>query len=790
MQFTHFRLTFRARLLFLFLLFSTLPLIIVAIFVSKTVADRYKDTLNTSFQENADLQQQLLIDFIESQKTWINSITSDDILLSEVEQRTASSSAFNVKAVQNGFHYLTSNTDDSLFASLVSLQQQNFFIEKAFIADANGNILVSTSTDDLGGNIKNEPMFAEALGTRQTYFGKIINIANNKRVIPLSSAFIRKSDSTPIAVLVVEFNQSIIKSLMEGTLYLTTQPAGRSNFSGQTYILDDKGYPLTALQDSQNIKTVASLPLQTCAHSGQNTSGSWVEYTGQEVFGVSRCLAVSDFIWTLVVEQPVSQAFKVSNELANIIYLITGIVGIVLIFVSIRVSQSITDPIKKLQQGAMELGRGKYDQQISLHTHDEFEELASSFNQMTEQILHRENLVIKEKREMETILQSLTDGVFAIDQKGIVLFCNKTAGNILSQTQEAIAGKPIDDVLVVFDDSERLPFAVYSVQSDEAIRSLQEKDLTLHIKNESVIHISLQTAPISFDVGNGIAWIVTCHDNTKDRELEEMKLDFVSMAAHELRTPLTSIRGYALLINDLIANMVTQEAKDYINRLIISSNMLSGLVENLLNVSRIERNTFSVEKSPIDLVAIITNAVMTLSQQARTKKQILTFSPPPETLPLVMADSSRINQVVTNLIANAIAYTGEGGAISVGVKKRDAELAVSVSDNGQGIPQEALPKLFTKFFRVSGTLEQGSKGTGLGLYITKSIIEMHQGKIWVESELGKGTTFYFTLPIATNEDIERYKNGDTGNVLVSQSHQGVILNKARLQERVTKNNVS
>jgi len=150
----------------------------------------------------------------------------------------------------------------------------------------------------------------------------------------------------------------------------------------------------------------------------------------------------------------------------------------------------------------------------------------------------------------------------------------------------------------------------------------------------------------------------------------------------------------------------------------------------------------------------------------------------PHELPVVLADAFRVGQVLLNLIANALNYTKEGASITVTAEKKDNLLQVSVADTGQGIPKEAISKLFVKFFRVSGSLKQGSKGTGLGLFISKSIIEMHHGKIWVESELGKGTTFTFVLPIAKPEDITNFQQNANQTDLTVKSQPGIIIRKS------------
>ena len=416
-------------------------------------------------------------------------------------------------------------------------------------------------------------------------------------------------------------------------------------------------------------------------------------------------------------------------------------------------------------------------------------QLQSLVDERTKDLSHEKQMAEAERNKLKMIIGSITDGVLAIDLDHRIIMGNEAIERITGFKLEDLIGERVIEKLEFFEEGKKLEQNELCPIREDGYEGITVQKEKIKLKGDHTErYITLIVSQITEGKAANLGCIMTFHDTTKEQDLEDMKLDFVSMAAHELRTPLTSIRGYALLLNDLIAQSITNEAKDYLNRLIVSSGMLSGLIENLLNVSRIERNTFTIERSPIEIVDIITTVVNTLAQQASTKRQTLNYSPPKEKFPLVMADSFRISQVVTNLIANAINYTQEGGTISVIVKKREDEIEVNVADNGQGIPADAVPNLFTKFFRVSGPLEVGSKGTGLGLYITKSIITMHKGKIWVESELGKSATFYFTLPIAKSADLETFKNENKNNKMVIQSQHGVIINKSRFQERIAKNN--
>ncbi len=375
------------------------------------------------------------------------------------------------------------------------------------------------------------------------------------------------------------------------------------------------------------------------------------------------------------------------------------------------------------------------------------------------------------RRAQETIVESLTDGIFGVDEHQKIVLFNHGLEKLTGVLAKNAIGQPVDTMLPLYDGVTTVPFAAYSQIPENSTQKL----LKFHSNNNTEIPLALTLAPIDFgNVGRG--FLVTLHNLSKEKQLEEMKVDFVSMAAHELRTPLTAIRGYASLLQMHYSTKLEDSAKVLLIRLIVSTTNLANLIDNLLIVSRIERNSMTLDIKPIDLSIIIKDIFESFKQQAQTRRQQYALNIPVH-LPLVMADPFRIGQVFINLISNAINYTPEEGAISITVTNKNNLLEVTIKDNGEGIPEEAIPRLFTKFFRVSGSLEQGSKGTGLGLYITRSIVEMHKGKIWAESTLGKGSTFTFTLPTATQDEITNHKQNNDNAFLTVKSGQAIIVKK-------------
>ncbi|MEX0621588.1 MAG: ATP-binding protein [Candidatus Woykebacteria bacterium] len=358
--------------------------------------------------------------------------------------------------------------------------------------------------------------------------------------------------------------------------------------------------------------------------------------------------------------------------------------------------------------------------------------------------------ITAERNKLTTTIESIVDGVLALDFEGRVITINSPALKMLDFGAKDIVGKDIDQVMKIFDKNGKRIFfkdlvSRRRLEKDTVV--FRREDLKIITQHNKTIYVNLVSSAIKEGLEVGLGAIITMNDISGEKELEEMKIDFVSMAAHELRTPLTSIRGYLSVLQEELAKSLSSEQQSFLDKAFISSSQLAALVENLLSVSRIERGAMKIEASPQDWQVVLQETITSFLPLAQEKGIKLTLNCP-EKLSPVSVDKFRIGEVLSNLVGNALNYTDKGGVVEITARtdKKEHVVLTSVRDTGQGIPESALPRLFTKFFRVSGVLEQGSKGTGLGLYISRAIVDMHGGKIWVESELGKGSTFFFTVP--------------------------------------------
>lgn len=337
-------------------------------------------------------------------------------------------------------------------------------------------------------------------------------------------------------------------------------------------------------------------------------------------------------------------------------------------------------------------------------------------------------------------LNNIHDGIIVTDENDRVVFVNSAAIMLLGLSADTIQTELQASIFSIGNKT-------YSLKS----LPLTHGSALGHIKTGLVGGEKFIIITLSEEMGNAEKYkIYVLFDESLDQKLEEMKLDFVTLAAHELRTPLTSIRGYLSLISEQYTDPNSkkdQEVKSILDHAGSGVDRLSALIENLLSVSNIEKGSVKIVKKPEEWGQLLENNIELFRNRASIKNQKIIFEKRKEQV-AVSVDALRIGVVITNLLTNAINFTPNGGIITIEYHKKADTILTSIKDTGIGIPHDAQTHLFEKFYRIGGKLEGGDRGTGLGLFITKSILHMHNGKIWVKSTPGKGATFFFTIPIS------------------------------------------
>ena len=424
--------------------------------------------------------------------------------------------------------------------------------------------------------------------------------------------------------------------------------------------------------------------------------------------------------------------------------------GVAMIF-GLAVSTRIAQLLGELQRAARRIANGDFSQPARVRSHDEIGQLATNFNQMAERLKDSYRRLAVERQRDEAILQSMGEGLIAIDEQQKIVLINQVALELLgfANPNEA-TGKTLQEAYRLYDpdDKQHLPLpadqrpgiiAITKGQSADGIYRFQKADGRAYL-------LSVHANPVKLE-DRVVGAVIVLRDVTKEREVDRMKTEFISLASHQLRTPLSAIKWFSEMLVQGDAGQLQPEQLDFAKNIADSTERMIELVGSLLNISRIESGRIMVEPQPTNLQKLVAGIVNDLQGKLREKQQNLVISVH-DSLPDIMLDPRLIGQVYLNLLTNAIKYTPKGGEISVFISRKEGDVISQVTDNGYGIPKAQQSRVFEKFFRADNAVKIETDGTGLGLYLIKAVIESSGGKIWFESEEGKGTTFWFSIPVS------------------------------------------
>lgn len=380
----------------------------------------------------------------------------------------------------------------------------------------------------------------------------------------------------------------------------------------------------------------------------------------------------------------------------------------------------------------------------------------------------RPDSVIKKDTSTDDFLRIGLDqtpsGIIILDAKKNIIFNNKKAPIRINRKGEKI----ID---VIFPESDTLNHWL----DERADKSVRAEYTWTRITNKTPGEHERRIYDVvaSYQKGSKAETILTFFDRTRSYAPEEDDLDFISFAAHELRGPITVIRGYLDVINEELGPALKNDQAELMQRLIVSTNRLSSYVNNILNASRYDRRHFKVHLTEERMANVYATISDDMQMRAAAQNRMLSVDIP-DTLPTVAADKNSVGEVLSNLIDNAIKYSNEGGQVVVKAYAISQFIEVSITDHGIGMPSNVLPNLFHKFYRSHRSRETVA-GTGIGLYISKAIVESHGGSIEVRSTEGEGSTFSFTLPIYSTV-AEKIKAGNNSNEALIEHGSGWIRN--------------
>jgi len=410
--------------------------------------------------------------------------------------------------------------------------------------------------------------------------------------------------------------------------------------------------------------------------------------------------------------------------------------SLIAFFLSFWLAGTFTKPIEKITQTADKISKGDLDQKVFIASNDELALLAQSINDMSASLKVQIDKVITGKQRLETILNHMASGVIVIDSNGLIININPQAERIFGINEQNAVGRPYHRIIRDFNLLENID-QIMNKQSHSAT------SYEFSISSPKKHMFKAYAAPVIYkDKIQQI--VIVFHDITTLRQLEKMKTDFIANASHELRTPVASIKGFAeTLMNGALEDRET--AQKFINIINKEAERLGILINDLLDLSQLETKN-EINKTPTDIKELIIESAGYLESQAQ-EKGVTVSAELTEQIPVIFANKDMLKRAFLNLIDNAIKYTPQGGNIRISTAIEQEYLLIKFTDNGTGIPNEDLPRLFERFFRIDRARTQEVKGTGLGLSIVKHIIEQHQGKVKVESQIGKGSIFTLALPL-------------------------------------------
>lgn len=427
---------------------------------------------------------------------------------------------------------------------------------------------------------------------------------------------------------------------------------------------------------------------------------------------------------------------KINNnidESKKILINATLLALIITVLLGFIIARSITEPINDVTVKAEKMAKGDFNQYVEIKSDDEIGQLASMFNFLTEKLKDTLSVVYSEKSKMETIFTYMADGVIATDTQGNILHANPVALNVLKISKEEISTIKYDDIFSSLNNNMTLT----RIKQNENWQGSEMLKIGKEIFNAKYVSFKNENEEIG-------GLIVVLQNVTEQQKLENMRKEFVANVSHELKTPLTTIKSYTETILDGVLDD-KETSKQFLTVIDEECDRMNRIVRDLLRLSSLDFKQVKWNMNNLSVNKLLNSSYMKLKMPALEKSQIINIEVH-ENIPEILGDKDGIEQVLLNIISNAIKYTGEKGIIDIKAYYSEDKVVINVKDNGMGIPEEDLDRIFERFYRVDKARSRELGGTGLGLSIAKQIINAHGGDILINSIYNEGTCVEIIIP--------------------------------------------
>ncbi|UOQ44797.1 cell wall metabolism sensor histidine kinase WalK [Halobacillus salinarum] len=445
----------------------------------------------------------------------------------------------------------------------------------------------------------------------------------------------------------------------------------------------------------------------------------------------------SKILGTVYYEADMSSVYNQLQKINSIFAKGTILAITITALLGILVARTITKPLSEMRKQAQIMATGDFSQKVEVHGNDEIGQLGVTFNDLNDKLKLSHATIEGERRKLSSVLSNMSDGVIATDRLGAITLMNAPASVLIGQTFEEVKGQSLIDVL---DLNDQLSDISEIENTDSIITDLSSEDQHLLLKaNFSVV---------SDENDEMDGFITVISDVTEQEKVEQERREFVSNVSHELRTPLTTMRSYIEALTEG-AWQDPDIAPRFLDVTQTETDRMIRLVNDLLQLTKMDHKESNMMKNRVEFMEFFNHVIDRFEMHKREniefKREL------PDRKLYVWIDKDKLTQVVDNVISNAIKYSPEGGTIRFKATTNKKQLIISISDEGLGMPANTVDKIFDRFYRVDKSRTRELGGTGLGLAIAREIIDAHHGKIWAESQEGKGTTVLFTLPLMSQK---------------------------------------
>ena len=433
--------------------------------------------------------------------------------------------------------------------------------------------------------------------------------------------------------------------------------------------------------------------------------------------------------------------YKILSNSKIIFIKATLIALLITVILGFLIAKSITTPINDVTKKASKMARGDFNQRVDIKSDDEIGKLGEMFNYLTDKLKYTLLEISGERSKLNAIINQMADGIIAVNTEGEIIHVNPTFLKMMNIEDKNIQGKNYDDIITRYNDKLTLKYL-----KDKKTFMGSE---TVKIENGNTFRANYVYLKNEDEEVRGL--LLVLQDITEHEKLDNMRKEFVANVSHELKTPITTVKSYTeTLIDGAIDDKET--AIEFLNVINQESDRMARLVRDLLQLSHLEYKKLDFKFVKFDINILIRDILKKLDISFKEKNHIIDISISDKVV-MINGDRDKIEQVLQNILSNAIKYTPEGGKIVVDAEYKKDKVIINISDNGLGIPEEDLPRIFERFYRVDKARSRDMGGTGLGLSIAKHIVEEHGGAISVQSTVGGGSTFTISLPVDIHVDM-------------------------------------